>query len=102
MSLDPTPSEWLVGDEASEPITGAELEAMAMAADPNAPIPKDALPYHMVRPQGVSLLPDWYMGAATAVHASKWRRRVIIAVIAAFVLIDAAGLCSTYGIVSWA
>ena len=90
------------GADATEIVTGDELDALALAADPLAPIPDDAVPYDQVVGVGPSLLPDWYMGRATAVHASRWRRPVILAVIAAFVLIDGAGLCSTYGFVSWA
>src|SRR5271155_437441 len=90
------------GTDAAEIVTGDELDALALAADPSAPIPDDAVPYDRVIGPGPSLLPDWYMGRATAVHASRWRRPVILGLIAAFLLIDAAGLCSTYGIVSWA
>lgn len=90
------------GADATEIVTGDELDALALAADPLAPIADDAVPYDRVIGSGPSLLPDWYMGRATAVHASRWRRPVILAVIAAFVLIDGAGLCSTYGFVSWA
>jgi len=90
------------GADATEIVTGVELDELALAADPLAPIPKDAVPYDQVVGSGPSLLPDWYMGRATAVHASKWRRPVILAVIGAFVLIDGAGLCSTFGIISWA
>lgn len=86
-----------------EPVTGEELEALALAADPTAPLADDAVPYdQVVGAAGVGLLPDWYMGRATAVHASRWRRPVILAVVGAFLLIDAAGLCSTYGFISWA
>jgi hypothetical protein len=42
------------------------------------------------------------MGPATRVHASRWRRPVVLAVVLAFLFIDAAGLCSTYGIITWA
>ena len=49
-----------------------------------------------------SLLPDWYLGRAAVAHASRWRRPVVLAVIAAFVLIDAGGLCSTYGVITFA
>jgi hypothetical protein len=90
------------GMDAAEIVTGDELDALALAADPYAPIPDDAVPYDRVVGAGPSLLPDWYMGRATAVHASRWRRPVILGLIGAFLLIDAAGLCSTYGIVSWA
>ena len=90
------------GADATEIVTGDELDALALAADRDAPIAADAVPYDRVIGTGPSLLPDRYMGRATAVHASRWRRPVILAVIAAFVLIDGAGLCSTYGFVSWA
>lgn len=90
------------GADATEIVTGDELDELALAADPRAPIPDDAVPYDRVVGSGPSLLPDWYMGRATAVHASRWRRPVILAVIGAFVLIDGAGLCSTYGFVTWA
>jgi hypothetical protein len=90
------------GADATEIVTGEELEALALAADPSAPLAADAVPYDQVVGAGPGLLPDWYLGPATRVHASRWRRPVVIAIVAAFVLIDAAGLCSTYGIITWA
>ena len=102
MSYDPVVLGAPNGADATEIVTGDELDALALAADPRAPIPDDAVPYDRVIGEGPSLLPDWYMGRATAVHASRWRRPVILGVIAAFILIDGAGLCSTYGFVSWA
>jgi len=88
--------------DATEPVTDAELCALALAADPLAPLAPDAVPYDQVVSASDSLLPDWYMARATAVAASPWRRRVIIAVVATFLLIDAGGLCSTYGLLTWA
>jgi len=90
------------GADATEVVTGEELEALALAADPAAPIPDDAIPYDRVVGEGPALLPEWYMGRATAVHASRWRRPVVLAIVAAFLLIDAAGLCSTYGVITLA
>jgi len=90
------------GADAVEVVTGEELDALALAADPSAPIPDDAVPYDQVVGSGPELLPDWYLGHAVTVHASRWRRPVILAVVGAFLLIDAAGLCSTYGFLSWA
>ena len=78
-------------------ISDAELEAEALAADADAPLDPDAVCFWSL-PDGP--LPDWYMPAATAGIGSPWRRRVAIAVIVAFVLIYAYGLCSTYGWVS--
>jgi hypothetical protein len=90
------------GADATEAVTGSELEEMALAADPNQPLPDDAVPYDRFIGSAPGLLPDWYMGPATRVHASSWRRPVVLAVVIAFLLIDAAGLCSTYGIITWA
>jgi len=45
------------------------------------------------------LLPQWYMPPpmAGALSARRWWRWVAIAIIVAFLAIDAYGLCSTYG-----
>jgi hypothetical protein len=90
------------GADATEAVTGEELEAMALAADPSEPLSDDAIPYDQFVGSTPSLLPEWYMGPATRVHASRWRRPVVLAVVLAFLFIDAAGLCSTYGIITWA
>ena len=73
---------------------------MALAADPDAPIDADAVPLsEFLRDDDERLLPEWYMPApmqgGRRLHG--WRRRVAILVIVAFLLIDAYGLCSTYG-----
>jgi hypothetical protein len=90
------------GADATELLSDEELEELALAADPTAPLPDDAVSYELIVGSGPELLPDWYMGHATRVHASKWRRPVILALVVAFLAIDAAGLCSTYGWISWA
>lgn len=97
MSHDPV----TFGEPGTEPVVGDELCELALAADPLAPLADDAVPYGSVLSTS-SLLPEWYMAGATAVSASPWRRRVIIAVVGAFLLVDASGLCSTYGLLSWA
>jgi hypothetical protein len=50
------------------------------------------------------LLPEWYMPPPMAGRRrlSPWQRRVAWLVVAAFVVIDAYGLCSTYGSIVWA
>jgi hypothetical protein len=55
--------------------------------------------WDLAEPDADGLLPAWYMPSpmAGARRLTGWRRRVAIAIIAAFLLIDAAGLCSTYG-----
>jgi len=77
-----------------------ELAALALAADPELPLDDDAVPLALGDRTGSDpLLPSWYMPApagSPVVHRG-WRRRVAIVVILAFLLINAAGLCSTYG-----
>jgi hypothetical protein len=77
-----------------------ELTALALAADPDAPIPDDAVPFGDAAANG--LLPSWYMpGPGGLVRSGRrWRRVVALIAITAFIGIDAAGLCSTYGWIS--
>jgi hypothetical protein len=83
-------------------ISDDELALEALAADPDAAIPDDAVSlWELEAPAGAAdLLPSWYMPAPAASgprqHAT-WRRRTVYALITAFTLINAAGLCSTYG-----
>jgi hypothetical protein len=84
-------------------VSDEDLAALALAAPREPVLGDDAVP---IRPLGApagALLPDWYMPApASSTHAEPgWRRRVAIAVIAAVLLINAAGLCVTYGTVTF-
>ncbi len=83
-----------------EPISDDELTALALAADPEAAVADDAVSLTAVNgPGGTGLLPEWYMpppsGGAPLLRG--WRRRVGLLIICSFVLINAYGLCSTYG-----
>lgn len=85
-------TDLFVGDE--------ELAALALAADPDAPVAADAIPLHeLLGGAADELLPGWYMpppmGRSRLLQG--WRRRIVVLVIASFVLINAYGLCSTYG-----
>ena len=78
-------------------MTDDELTALALAADPDTPVAADAVPFVSDRGGG-DLLPEWYMPAPGADHlVGGWRRVLIVVLIAAFVLINIAGLCVTYG-----
>jgi hypothetical protein len=77
--------------------TDEELTALALAADPSAPIPSDAVPLFEYLGQLPAALPGWYMPPAMARADKRWRRPVVLALIFAFLLIDAVGLCGTYG-----
>lgn len=77
-----------------------ELTALALAADPDVALPDDAVPFRGSLDDGEGgLLPDWYMPApGGAVHTGRsWRRVVAVTAIVTFVVLNAAGLCSTYG-----
>ena len=77
-----------------------ELAALALAADPGAPLPDDAVSiWELDADDNTSLLPNWYMPAPMAGRRRlrPWQRRVAWLIVIAFVLIDAYGLCSTYG-----
>lgn len=92
------------GTDEIAPIDPDELERQALAADPDAPLDADAVPFAAVSGQsGAGLLPSWYMPApaGTLRQGRRWRRVMAIAAIAAFVAVNAVGLCSTYGWVSF-
>jgi len=80
-----------------------ELEAAALAADPDVTVPDDAVPFAVVTGTGAAgALPAWYMPAPMRPPAVRGWRRVVLRtnvalIIAAFVTINAAGLCNTYG-----
>ena len=86
------------------PFTDDELTALALAADPDATADPDAVPLSALLSDSAGsgndrLLPEWYMPSPMGVGRPLrgWRRRVILLVIASFLLINAYGLCSTYG-----
>ena len=83
-------------------LTDEELTALALAADPNAPLGDDAVPLSVHLAQFAGALPQWYMPPAIARSSSRWRVPVVVGIVSAFLLIDLMGLCNTYGILSWA
>lgn len=80
-------------------ISEEELAELALAADPDAPLPADAVPIdvHVLQ---LGPLPLWYMPPVARSGSGKWRRPIVLAVVGAFLLIDALGLCNTYGVLS--
>ncbi len=80
-------------------MTDEELTALALAADPDAPLSDDAVSIWELDDRAAPSLPDWYMPTprAAAPAGPGWRRRVALVLIVSFLAIDAAGLCSTYG-----
>jgi hypothetical protein len=85
-------------------ISDEELTAEALAADAED-LPDDAVPWTGDEDgEGLELLPTWYMPAPMVGgrRLDGWRRRLALVVIVAFLAINAAGLCSTYGLVELA
>jgi hypothetical protein len=82
--------------------TDEELTALALAADPDAPIDEGALPIGVHLAQLGGALPTWYMPPAVRRGGRRWKSPFVIAVVSAFLLIDLMGLCNTYGILTWA
>jgi hypothetical protein len=92
------------GWHGTEPtITDEELAELALAADPHEPLAEDAVPIGVHLSQFAAPLPLWYMPPVTRMGGGRrWRVPVVIAVVSAFLLIEALGLCNTYGILSLA
>jgi hypothetical protein len=85
------------GTSAVADFTEAELTAMALAADPAGPLDEDAVPLAQYLGEHAGLLPDWYMPSPMARTGKGWRIPVVVAIVAAFLIIEAFGLCSTFG-----
>ena len=73
-----------------------ELDELALAADPDAPIPDDAVPFGTSERDG-ALLPQWYMPAPGPVRRTRPRVFMVSVIIAALLVVNGAGLCVTYG-----
>lgn len=86
-------------------LTDEELTELALAADPDAGVADGAVPLSefLGAGAGSALLPDWYMPAPAGAGRllQGWRRRVVLLIVASFVLLNAYGLCSTYGYVGF-
>jgi len=89
-------------------ISDEELTALALGADPDQGIDPAAVPLAQYLasihetgesdPQGqVGLLPSWYMAPVVSRRVGRIPQLIVLVVIATFVAIEAAGLCSTYG-----
>lgn len=74
-------------------IDDAALAAEALAADPDVPVPDDAVPFDA---HTEPLVGDWYMPAPHGRLLRGWKRRVALLLVATFLVIEAYGLCSTY------
>jgi hypothetical protein len=78
-------------------ISDEELTALALAADPDAPIADDAVPVSSLQAEGDPLLPSWYMPVSASRARKDWRAVVAVAIAVGLVLINAFAICVTYG-----
>lgn len=78
------------------PIGDDELTALALAADPSEDPDPDAVPLILYPDLPSGALPLSYMPPAMT-RAGGWRVPVVMGVVIALLLIDAVGLCITYG-----
>jgi len=89
---------------ADDELTDEELAAIAVDADPDVEIGDDATSvWDLIGCTSPGGLPQWYMPSPLAgalphprTH-SRWRRRLALVIILSFLVIDAYGLCATYG-----
>jgi hypothetical protein len=88
-------------DDAMTPVDDDELTRLALSADPHPAIDADAVPWHPFA-GATSLLPEWYMPAALATRQRTGVKVAIGIIIASFVLVNALGLCITYGFITLA
>lgn len=83
-----------------EPLSDDELTALALAADPTAPLDPDAVAWNGAMLHQPGLLPDWYMPTPASSRPGRWPRAVVVGLVAGFLLINAFGLCITSGFIS--
>ncbi|HVC68396.1 MAG TPA: hypothetical protein VND44_12440 [Acidimicrobiales bacterium] len=83
-------------------VTGAiptedELVVLALAARPMTVPAEDAVPMAAYLGGDEGLLPDWYMPTPTTRVRARWRLPVVLGLVAVFLVLEALGLCSTFG-----
>ncbi|HEY3941374.1 MAG TPA: hypothetical protein VGL60_02720 [Acidimicrobiales bacterium] len=81
----------------------AELDELALAAGDPTSVPTDAIPLGTylallgTSAPVLNSLPSWYMPAATGRPPGRWRLPVVLVIAGAFLIIEALGLCNTFG-----
>jgi len=83
-------------DALAPPISDAELTALALAADPDAPVDDDAVPFGAGE-GGIGLLPAWYMPTPAGQRRGRGPVLVVALILLSLLAVNAVGLCVTNG-----
>jgi hypothetical protein len=87
-------------ERAEGDFTDAELTVLALAADPDQDLDPNAVPlseYSDDAGDRYSPLPGWYMPAPMVRGQSRLRTAIVLSIVVSLLLIEALGLCVTYG-----
>jgi hypothetical protein len=88
--------------ESLPPLSDEELSELALAADPDPSLDDAVSFWEATGARPGDRLPRWYMPTPVGGRPVRgWRRRLVIFLIISFLLIDAYGLCNTYGLVAF-
>jgi hypothetical protein len=88
---------WRAPTGREDPLSDDELTALALAADPSQPIDRDSVPIDVYLGRCVGSLPEWYMPSVRSRARRGWLKLGVLGMIALLLLIEALGLCTTYG-----
>ncbi len=97
LTADAVPVVTYASERSEGDFTDAELTVLALAADPDQEPGADAVA--LVDDTGglYGPLPLWYMPPLRATGRTPLRTGIIVFIIVSFLLIEALGLCVTYG-----
>ncbi|HTT59273.1 MAG TPA: hypothetical protein VMF33_04435 [Acidimicrobiales bacterium] len=79
------------------PLSDDELTALALAADPDAPIDLTARPWYLTSSLSGQLLPEWYMPVPMSKGRGRLSKVAAVSVVVGLVVVCAFGLCVTSG-----
>jgi len=96
---EPIEADPVMSDETftEEGFTEEELAELALACDSETPLAADAVPLPLYLGTLPMMLPQWYMPPALLGRTTRWRTALVLVIVVALVMIEAYGLCSTYG-----
>jgi hypothetical protein len=81
----------------AEFVSDDELTAMALAADPDAPIDLNVQPWYFSHGFSRNLLPEWYMPVPMTRGRGRTAQIAAVSVVVGMIVVCAFGLCITSG-----